>query len=67
MTPRKIRAQVVLERIAWIRGMLDSLQRLPARDLAAFLEDERTPAAAESRTDAGEVGQSQQAPRFSQM
>ncbi len=48
MTPGRIRVQVALERVAWIRAMLDALRRLPASDLAAFLEDERTAAAAES-------------------
>lgn len=48
MTPGTIRAQVVLERIAWIRKMLDALRRLPVADLDAFVADERTPAAAES-------------------
>ncbi len=48
LTPTRIRAQVVLERIAWTRGMLDALRRLPTSDPAAFLEDERTAAAAES-------------------
>jgi uncharacterized protein YutE (UPF0331/DUF86 family) len=48
MTPGRIRVQVALERVARIRSMLDALRRLPASDLAAFLEDERTAAAAES-------------------
>ncbi|RPJ50474.1 MAG: DUF86 domain-containing protein [Acidobacteria bacterium] len=48
MTPGKIRVQVALERVAWIRAMLDALRRLPSSDLTAFLEDERTAAAAES-------------------
>lgn len=48
MTPRKIRTQVVLERVAWTRKMLDALDRLPLSNLQAFLADERTPAAAES-------------------
>lgn len=40
--------QVVLERVAWIRSMLAKLRRLPTADAAAFIADERTPAAAES-------------------
>jgi uncharacterized protein YutE (UPF0331/DUF86 family) len=48
VTPGRVRAQVVLERVAWIRGMLDALRRLPLSDLAEFLEDHRNAAAAES-------------------
>lgn len=48
MTPGRIRTQVALERVASVRAMIDALRRLPASDLQAFLEDERTAAAAES-------------------
>ncbi len=48
MTPGRIRIQIALERTASIRAMLDALRRLPASDLKAFLDDERTAAAAES-------------------
>jgi uncharacterized protein YutE (UPF0331/DUF86 family) len=46
--PGCIKVRVVLDRVAWIRGMLDALRRLPASDLDVFLDDERTAAAAES-------------------
>ncbi len=48
MTPRAIRSQVVLERVSWVRGMLDSLRRLPVGSSEEFAADERNPAAAES-------------------
>lgn len=48
MTPKKIRAEIVLERIGWIRKMLEALRRLPASDITEFTSDERTAAAAES-------------------
>lgn len=48
MTPRSIRADVVIEKAAWVRGMLDALQRLPLESLDEFLSDHRNPAAAES-------------------
>jgi uncharacterized protein YutE (UPF0331/DUF86 family) len=48
MTPRTIRVEVVLDKAAWVRGMLDELQRLPLNSLEEFLSDHRNPAAAES-------------------
>ena len=48
MIPRAIRAEVVLEKAAWLRAMLDELARLPLADLNEFLSDYRNPAAAES-------------------
>lgn len=48
MTPRSIRAEVVLDKAAWVRGMLDDLQRLPLASFEEFLSDHRNPAAAES-------------------
>jgi len=48
MTPRSIRTQVVLERVAWVRSMLDSLRNLPIHTTEEFAADERNSAAAES-------------------
>ena len=48
MTPRTIRAEVVLEKAAWVRSMLAELERLPLASLDQFLSDRRNPAAAES-------------------
>ena len=48
MTPRKIRAQIVLERVAWIRQKLDAMGELPAGNLEEFEADERNVAAMES-------------------
>ncbi len=48
MTPGTIRAEVVLEKAAWIRRMLSDLRRLPLATLEEFLADHRNPAAAES-------------------
>lgn len=48
MTPAKLRAKVVLERLRWVRQMMLSIQNLPLDTLAAFTADPRTPAAAES-------------------
>jgi uncharacterized protein YutE (UPF0331/DUF86 family) len=48
MTPGTIRASVVLEKLAWISGMVDQLQRLPLGSLEEFEADRRNPLAAES-------------------
>ncbi len=48
MTPRKIRAQVVLEKVAWIHKMLDSMAELPAESFEVFKADARNQAALES-------------------
>lgn len=48
MTPSQIRASVVGERIAWIREMIESMQKLPLADYEQFAGDPRNPAAAES-------------------
>jgi uncharacterized protein YutE (UPF0331/DUF86 family) len=48
MTPRTIRAEVVLDKAAWVRAMLGELQRLPLATVEQFLSDHRNPAAAES-------------------
>lgn len=48
MTPRKIRAQVVLEKVAWIHKMLDSMAELPAGSFKEFSADFRNQAAMES-------------------
>lgn len=48
MTPSKIRADVVAERIAWIRDMTGSIRRLPLSGFDEFVSDPRNVAAAES-------------------
>ncbi|MCF8108018.1 MAG: DUF86 domain-containing protein [Desulfohalobiaceae bacterium] len=48
MTPSRIRAEIVSERIAWIREMLQALRKLPLADPERFFEDPRNIAAAES-------------------
>lgn len=48
MTPGKLRADLVAERAAWIRGMVSGLQALPLESNETFLADVRNPAAAES-------------------
>lgn len=48
MSPSQIDQRVVTEKIAIINRMLAEVRRLPTSDLDAFLEDHRTPAAAES-------------------
>jgi uncharacterized protein YutE (UPF0331/DUF86 family) len=48
MTPAKLRAKIVLERMRWVRQMIRSIESLPMDTMAAFTADPRTPAAAES-------------------
>ena len=48
MTPGTIRSQIVLEKAAWVRSMLDETAALPCASLAEFTSDRRTAAAAES-------------------
>jgi uncharacterized protein YutE (UPF0331/DUF86 family) len=48
MTPKPIRAEVVLEKLAWVRGLIDELRALPLGSIGEFLSDTRNPAAAES-------------------
>lgn len=48
MTPGQLRPEVVAERAAWIRKMLDGLRSLPLTSLESFKDDPRNPAAAES-------------------
>jgi len=48
MTPSRVSASVVAERIAWIDAMLAGIRALPLDSIAAFDADPRTPAAAES-------------------
>lgn len=48
MSPTRIDERVVTDKIAVIETMLGSLAGLPKDDLSSFLEDSRTPAAAES-------------------
>lgn len=48
MTPSRLRATTVLERIAWITRMLVDLRSLPLADFNAFQADPRNVAAAES-------------------
>ena len=47
MTLRELRAKVVLERMRWVRQMVQSIESLPLDTMAAFTADSRTPAAAE--------------------
>jgi uncharacterized protein YutE (UPF0331/DUF86 family) len=44
----KIRSVIVTERLAWIRKMLDGIRGLPLSTFEQFMDDPRTPAAAES-------------------
>lgn len=48
MTPALIRANVVTERVAWVRQMVSQARELPQESLAIFLEDSRNAGAAES-------------------
>jgi uncharacterized protein YutE (UPF0331/DUF86 family) len=48
VTPAKLRADIVADRIAWIRQMLAGLRDLPLDSYAVFVDDPRNPAAAES-------------------
>lgn len=48
MSAGKIRQVIVSERLAWIRDMLDELRSLPLSSYEEFVQDRRTPAAAES-------------------
>src|SRR5688500_10635162 len=48
MTPGKLRADVVADRVAWTRQMLAGIRNLPLESYDAFKADSRTPAAAES-------------------
>ncbi len=48
MTPSALRRTVVVERVAWIRRMLEGIRSLPMENLETFLEDPRNAAAAES-------------------
>ena len=48
MTPSKIRAEVVAERIAGIRDMTESIGKLPLSGFDEFVSDPRNVAAAES-------------------
>ena len=48
MTAGSIRTAIVIERIAWIRKMLDGIRNLPMSSYDQFTSDPRTPAAAES-------------------
>jgi uncharacterized protein YutE (UPF0331/DUF86 family) len=48
MTPATIRSQIVLEKTAWVRSMLDEIAGLPCASVAEFTSDRRTAAAAES-------------------
>jgi uncharacterized protein YutE (UPF0331/DUF86 family) len=48
MTPGRIRADVIAERVAWVRGMIAGLRALPLSDEAAFRASPATAAAAES-------------------
>lgn len=48
MTPSRVSASVVAERIAWIDAMLAGIGRLPLDSIEAFNADPRNAAAAES-------------------
>jgi len=48
MTPSRLRATTVLERIAWITRMLAGLRTLPLNDFDTFQTDPRNVASAES-------------------
>ena len=48
MTPSRLRAKVIAERIAWINRMLADLRRLPLDSYDTFRSDPRNIAAAES-------------------
>jgi uncharacterized protein YutE (UPF0331/DUF86 family) len=48
MTPSRLRAKVIAERVAWIRRMLDGLRALPLTSFETFSSDPRNVAAAES-------------------
>lgn len=48
MVPAQLRAKIVLERLSWIRLMIASIRALPLDSQVEFVEDPRTPAAAES-------------------
>ena len=48
MTPSRLRAKVVAERVAWVRSRLRDLSALPLGSLAEFEADPRNVAAAES-------------------
>jgi len=44
----KIRTVIVTERVAWVRKMLHGIRGLPLSTFEEFMDDPRTPAAAES-------------------
>jgi uncharacterized protein YutE (UPF0331/DUF86 family) len=48
MTPSRLRATTVLERITWITQMLASIRALPLDDFSVFQADPRNVASAES-------------------
>lgn len=48
MTPGRISASVVAERLAWVETMLAGIRALPLASIEDFEADRRTPAAAES-------------------
>ncbi len=48
MSPGKLSARVVTDRLAWVEEMLAGIRALPLEDRAAFLADQRNPWAAES-------------------
>jgi len=48
MTPGELRPEIVAERAAWIRRMLSGIRALPLGTFEDFVDDPRSPAAAES-------------------
>lgn len=48
MSPGKIRRKLLLDRVSWIRTMLERMRSLPLGSLEVFLADDRNTASAES-------------------
>jgi len=48
MTPMHLRGSVVAERVAWVRRMLHSIEKLPTDTFENFMADNRNAASAES-------------------
>jgi uncharacterized protein YutE (UPF0331/DUF86 family) len=48
MSPGKLRRRILLDRVSWIRTMLEKTRALPLDSLEQFLADDRNAASAES-------------------
>jgi uncharacterized protein YutE (UPF0331/DUF86 family) len=48
VSPSKLQAKVIAERIAWIRAMMDNIRSLPFDSFDSFVSDRRNIAAVES-------------------